>query len=162
MSQQDMGLLQLLAELDRREEERQVIIAEAQRELAEIQIARNIYRGIAEDAGIKSATLPSGHATTENRPKSGNLTYMDMSNPEATLDFLRTSGKPQKTAQIAKALKKGGIESVAKDYSATIFGTLRRLRADGRVVKVGKGLWGLPENLTPEGTDTHTHQRGHG
>jgi hypothetical protein len=138
MPQGDMGLLQYLAVLDRKAQELRAA-------LAEIEIAAKHARGVIGGGGIIPATLPSPEPEQpEKEPNSSNGPYAGMTNPNAAVAFLRTSGKPQKTAAIARALLAGGITTEAKDFSATMFGTMRRLVEDKRVVKAGPGLWAIP------------------
>ena len=151
MSQRDMGLLQYLAELGREEEAIQQSISEAQQMLAEIQIAKKHARAVAEGGRIRAAKLPQGgDARTEGQPNKADATYADMSNPAAALTYLKAIGKPQKTSQIAKALEKGGIDSKAKNFNATMFGTMKRLFMEGKAVRVGPGLWALPGGAQDE------------
>lgn len=144
MSQRDMGLLQYLAALDREEEAIQQSISESQRALVEIQIAKKHARAVAEGGGIHAIKLPrTADARAESQPNKADAPYVGMSNPAAALTYLRTIGKPQKTSQIAKALEKGGIDSKAKNFNATMFGTMKRLLKERKVVRVGPGVWAL-------------------
>ena len=146
MSQRDMGLLQYLAALDREEEMIQQSISESQRALVEIQIAKKHARAVVEGGGVRAAKLPQGgNERDEGKPNKAHAPYAGMSNPAAALTYLKAVDKPQKTSQIAKALDKGGIDSKAKNFNATMFGTMKRLLKERKVVRVGPGLWALPE-----------------
>ena len=140
MPQRDMGLLQYLAELDRKAQALRV-------ELAEIEIAAKHARAVVGGGAVQRAKLPSPAAEhTEDGPNLSGGPYARMSNPEAAVAFLRETGRPQRTAAIANALLAGGIVTEAKNFNATMFGTLRRLALDGAVVKAGPGLWALPDS----------------
>lgn len=144
MPKGDMGLLQYLAELERQAEELRA-------RLGEIEIAAKYARAVVDSSAFRPATLPAPtpeHA--EANPNESDGPYARMTNPEAAVAYLRASGRPQKTAKIAKALLEGGIATEAKDFSATMFGTMRRLEKDGRVVKVGPGLWALRDGASDD------------
>ena len=140
----DMTLQQYVTALERAEEDTQRAISELQSKLAEIQIAKKHARAIAADSGISVSRAQKAKENDTVELPSVEQPYRGMSNPDAALAYLKQVGTPQKTAQIARALEKGGIGTDAKNFPATIFGTMRRLVEEGRAVKVGTGLWGLP------------------
>jgi hypothetical protein len=60
---------------------------------------------------------------------------------EAALAHLRRVGKMQRTPEVRKAILAGGIETNAKTFNSTVFGSLRRLVEKGLAEKVGAGKW---------------------
>ncbi|MCH7532966.1 MAG: hypothetical protein IIB36_14590 [Gemmatimonadetes bacterium] len=133
----DMRLLQYVAELDKQG-------ALLKEKLKELEIAKAHAEAVLSAQG--SAILPTG---TEARSKTADGPYATMTNPKAIQAFLATAAKPQKTAEIARGLRRGGIGSSASKFDNTVYGTLRRLVEAGVVEKVGPGLWRLPEEPSP-------------
>lgn len=74
-------------------------------------------------------------------------TFWGKTIPDATKLYLQmVNKKPQSTVQIADALLKGGMETNAKDFPATVQAMLRRFenQADD-VIRVPSGEWALAE-----------------
>ena len=67
--------------------------------------------------------------------------------PEATKIYLQMCNKkPQTTQQVADALLKGGMETNAKDFPATVNAMLRRTESQtDEIIRVPSGEWALPE-----------------
>ena len=70
--------------------------------------------------------------------------FLNKSIPAAITLYLSAIKKKQTTREIAKALKKGGLESTAKDFEGPITGALNRLRAAEKVLRFPDG-WSLAE-----------------
>jgi len=71
--------------------------------------------------------------------------YRGMTIADATIKFLKLAGKPQLTADIAGALKAGGIGSASKNMYRTVYNTLNsRLDKQQDITKEG-AKWGLSE-----------------
>jgi hypothetical protein len=86
-------------------------------------------------------------APAQEKPVSTGLTreYRGMTIAAATLKFLRGAGEPQRTGDIARALKLGGLGSNSKNMYRTIYNTLNNRREKHEdIVKVGP-KWGLSE-----------------
>jgi hypothetical protein len=69
--------------------------------------------------------------------------YANMTLVEASIHFLKGAGKPQKTADIAAALRRGGTSSKSKNLYRTLYNVLNN-RLDKELTK-DKGKWGLAE-----------------
>lgn len=69
--------------------------------------------------------------------------YAKLSIAEAARKHLEAVGKPQTTAEICEALSTGGYMSESVNFSATVFGSLRRRPADFRRVRK---KWKLVKN----------------
>src|SRR5688572_13128617 len=127
-----------LAELEKEQAERAVVIASIRQRL-----------GLANDAAspttvtsVSTAAVPH-HAAHE--PSLASLrgdTFFGMSVPEAIKKYLAMAKRPQTPKQIGLALEKGGVHSLAQDFSANVSTSLKRLRDSGIVVNTGDG-WGL-------------------
>jgi hypothetical protein len=130
--------------ITRLNEEQQTLDAEAEgvrqrqaenaRKREEAQHALRFYMS---EAGLSTLEL-----VQENDGRYSGLGIVDV-----TVEVLRASGKPMKTAEIAEAAIEGGFETKAENVSNTFFGSLRREdKSDRRrIIKTGKGQWGLPE-----------------
>src|SRR5439155_1697215 len=92
----------------------------------------------AEGAGASSAGVPREITAT---------TFWGKTIPDATKIYLQmVSKRPQSTQQIAEALLKGGVETNAKDFHATVVAMLRRTESQtGDIIRVPNGDWALPE-----------------
>ena len=72
--------------------------------------------------------------------------YTGMVIHDAAIALLRERGKPLGNAEIAKSLKAGGLKLNSADPVNTVGAVLsRRAQAASDIVKVGRGIWGLPE-----------------
>lgn len=74
-------------------------------------------------------------------------TFWGKTIPDATKLFLEMVGKkPQSTQQIADALLRGGMETNAKDFPATVQAMLRRTESQtDEIIRVPSGEWALPD-----------------
>ncbi len=132
MSHADMGLVDYVRRLVEREDR-------LERELVEVRIAR-----AHAERELASARPTEGRPTPVAAPvaaphANGNAPYVGMGNEAAALAYLRGESIPRKTAEIARALEAGGLESEAKNLQAALFGSLKRLVNRGEVKKVGEG-----------------------
>lgn len=75
------------------------------------------------------------------------VNYRKMSSMEAALDFMRRTPEPQKTGDIARALRRGGFPTSSPNFTNNVYTTMRRLAEDGLAERIGQGLW----RLTPQG-----------
>ena len=73
------------------------------------------------------------------------LPYANMTIADAAIQFLRSTKKPQKTADIADALQRGGIRSNAKDMYRTVYGTINNRYDKGKDFTKSGAKWGLTE-----------------
>lgn len=88
-----------------------------------------------QELGVAEPAKPS-------KPTSGE--YRGMTIAEATIKFLQKSGEPQLTADIAKALKAGGLGSNSKSLYRTVYNTLvARMKQQKDIAKSGS-KWTLP------------------
>lgn len=72
--------------------------------------------------------------------------YVGMTIQGATKALLAERGKPMGNPDIAAIIKKGGVAMKSQDPVNTVGAILTRRAKDvGDIVKVGRGLWGLPE-----------------
>jgi hypothetical protein len=98
-------------------------LAKKEREVAEL---RQAVESLARLNGL------AGHRSAEIQPKSQE--YADLRPTEAVRRFLAKVGKPQSTRQIADALLDGGIQTKAKNFTASIYATLTNAEKEfGRV-----------------------------
>jgi hypothetical protein len=87
--------------------------------------------------------LPSLGSTSNHRGVEAD-TFVGMSIGDATPKYLAMVGRPARTTEeIVQALLRGGLQRVSPASVATIL--IRIHNADGPVVRVQKGLWGLAE-----------------
>ena len=77
------------------------------------------------------------------RRLSGNVPYRGMTTASAAIQLLRSVGKPMQTADIAKAIREGGVHTLSKNFYRTLYNTLNN-RLDKEMTKIG-GKWGLKE-----------------
>lgn len=84
-----------------------------------------------------------GSPGQQNRGRSS-TEFKGLTIAAATIQFLRKSGEPQLTSDIAEALKAGGLGSNAKSLYRTVYNTLvARMKQQKDIIKVGS-KWGLP------------------
>lgn len=77
-----------------------------------------------------------------SKPQTGE--YRGMTIAAATIQFLKRAGEPQLTADIAAALKAGGLGSNSKSLYRTIYNTLvARMKQQKDITKAGS-KWTLP------------------
>ena len=62
----------------------------------------------------------------------------------ATIEFLRTAGKPQHIAAILINLKRGGLSTNSKNFYRTVYNTLNN-NLDKAITRDAAGNWGLKE-----------------
>lgn len=80
---------------------------------------------------------------------------------EATKDLLATEKRPMSNTEIARHLKDAGMKISSVDPNNTIGSAItRRSNKVGDIVRVGKGIWGLPEWYPPEQTGSTTSTNG--
>lgn len=136
MPDRGIGLLQYVARLEKDK-------ARLERELEEISIALNHAQRVIQEGGIRKAELPGSEPTNGQpveEPKDATLPFRGLGNESAIVKLLKSTDRgPLKTAQIGELLEEGGLESEAKNLTATLFGSLKRLVKKGEVVKVGEG-----------------------
>jgi hypothetical protein len=90
-----------------------------------------------------SVNLPPLRVSGSGEVESG--TFLGMGIGEATKRYLAMVKKPQTTAAICEALKRGGLHSTAKHYTANVYAILsRQERNVGDIVNVNR-QWGLKE-----------------
>lgn len=76
--------------------------------------------------------------------KAGKGEYRGLTIAAATIKFLQKAGEPQLTADIAKALKAGGLGSNAKSLYRTVYNTLvARMKNQKDIAKSGS-KWTVP------------------
>lgn len=130
----DLGLRQYIAMLEQR-------ASELRGQLDEIQVAlKHARKTVGEYTNKIQLPMPDADEA-EGEPKKDGGPYTGKGVEESALEYLRTVQRTQKTAQVADALLEGGIETEAKNFSSTVFGSLRRLVEKGQVEKVGAGKW---------------------
>jgi hypothetical protein len=72
--------------------------------------------------------------------------YLGMSIPDATKKLLASRKRTLSNAEIAAALKSGGLVMTSADPQNTVGSVLtRRFKDVGDVVRVGRGVWGLKD-----------------
>jgi hypothetical protein len=71
--------------------------------------------------------------------------FCSMSVPDAIQLYLSSIKEIQSSKQITKALKDGGLESTAKDFTVTVTSALHRLKQNGIVERFKNG-WSLRRN----------------
>ncbi len=70
--------------------------------------------------------------------------FFQMSIGDTTIKYLNMVRKPQSTQEIATALESGGMTHTSKNWYQTVSGSLlRRESADGEIMRVKRGMWGL-------------------
>lgn len=95
-------------------------------------------------------TLGQTESRTQDVPENGASghrrrgPYSGMTIAAAAIQFLRSAGKPQRTAQVMNALRDGGLKSSSKSLYRTIYSTLDSHVDKGSITK-SEGKWGLPE-----------------
>lgn len=116
-------------------------------DMREIDITIRRLRKAFPDA-IEHAELPTGDRvgdTPEERPHRSDKPYAGMSNPDAARAYLEAVSGPKKTSEIRKALRRGGVESEAKNFHSTVYTALKRLADDGKIRHLGNGRWAAKE-----------------
>lgn len=71
--------------------------------------------------------------------------FFGMSVADAAKKYLAIVKEPKSTPDIASALQKYGMKTVAKNFTLTVFSSLERRERVGEVVRPKRGLWGLAE-----------------
>lgn len=98
------------------------------------------YLGLEGNDSIGSAGtgIPKGITST---------TFWGKTIPDAAKIYLQmVRPRPQATAEIAEALLRGGMETKAKDFPATVLAMLRRTESQtDEIIRVPSGEWALPE-----------------
>ena len=92
----------------------------------------SIHDGLFTPVARESVDLPVG-------------AFLGKSVPAAIKLYLSVTKRKQTNAQIAAALKDGGIESTAENFEQVVTGALNRMRAGGDVLRFKDG-WGLAEH----------------
>lgn len=96
-----------------------------------------------ETLGVGLPGLPNLGPTSNHRGVQAD-TFVGMSIGDAAPKYLGMVGRPARsTEEIVQALLSGGLQRVSPASVATIL--IRIHNADGPVVRVQKGLWGLAE-----------------
>jgi hypothetical protein len=96
-----------------------------------------------ETLGVGLPGLPSLGSMSNQRGIQAD-TFVGMSIGDAAPKYLEMVGRPARsTEEIVQALLRGGLQRVSPASVATIL--IRVHNADGPVVRVQKGLWGLAE-----------------
>ena len=94
-------------------------------------------------------TVPSEPANSlfidSTQPMSQHQPYAGMTIADAAVHFLRSVKRPQKTAAIAEALRRGGLRSNAKDLYRTVYGTINNRYDKGKDFAKSGAKWGLTE-----------------
>lgn len=111
---------------------------------AKIDSAIQAIEELAVDS-VNSSTMKglrsSGH---QNRGSSSTSEFKGMTIAAATIKHLQRVGEPQLTADIAEALKAGGLGSNSKSLYRTVYNTLvARMKQNKDITKVGS-KWSLP------------------
>lgn len=128
MSKQVLDYSEVLLDLERR---RVALVAEidaaiaAIRPLADAQIQQSVTR-------LEGLTV-----VAPDKP------YAKLSIAGAARKHLEAIGKPQTTAEICEALGAGGYQTESVNFSATVFGSLRRRPADFKRIRK---KWKLVKN----------------
>ncbi len=87
--------------------------------------------------------------------------YTGMIIHDAAIALLKERGKPLGNGEIAKSLKAGGLRLNSVDPINTVGAVItRRAHAVGDIVKVSRGVWGLPEWNDPEAAGRNAASRG--
>ena len=149
MSQEDMGMLQYIAELERDE-------ARLTKDLGEVRIAKAHAQRIVKASRTQKVVIPiDSNVVTgvgNETPGGDSQPYRGLGNEGAIMKLLHDGERrPMSTRQITEALKMGGLESEATNLPATIFGALKRLKGKGKVVKLGEGRrirWAAPSSVS--------------
>lgn len=95
-----------------------------------------------DDGSSRDTTIPN----TQKPIQVGiSREFRGMTIAAATLNFLKESGEPQLTGDIARALKKGGIGSNSKNMYRTVYNTLNNRMDKHQDITKENGKWGLAE-----------------
>ena len=78
---------------------------------------------------VTTGVAPAGGVKTD--------TFFGMKTPGAVKKYLEIKKRPEKAADIAKALEAGGFMSHAKNFYANVSTVLRRLEETGEAVRIG-------------------------
>lgn len=135
MSEQPSAYAEVIADLKRRRDSIDSLIAELMALSGE---------GPSQGVGVSSALSSGGHE--ESTTPSGNNPYLGMSIPEATVAVLKAKRCMLRSAEIVKALEEGGLILGGHNNSNTVNSVLhRRQKQVGDVVSPKRGHWGLKE-----------------
>lgn len=94
--------------------------------------------------GVPAASLKN--EPLSSAPTSGPGDFLGMSIPDAARALLASRRRAMNNAEIAAALKAGGLAMTSADPANTIGSALtRRFHQIGDVVRVERGTWGLQE-----------------
>jgi hypothetical protein len=89
--------------------------------------------------------------------------YAHLTMPDAIKEFLKASGTPRTTREIAEGVLAGGLETKSRNIYTSVSSTLSRISrvAGSRVRKVRRGLWELqdPENAASAGSELEPGER---
>lgn len=114
------------------------VLADLRAKRTKIDTAIGAIEELMGDGGSEVTSEPSGP-------------YAGMSIHEAAKLVLRENGSPVGNADIAKALQEGGLSMKSADVVNTVGAVLtRRSKESSDLVKVGRGVWGLPEWNAPK------------
>ena len=105
--------------------------------------AKALTTGVPYEPSTTITPGSSGYAGPSQN--SGNLqsdAFFNMRVPEAIKKYLAIIKRPKSPNEITDALKAGGINTTSTNFYSVVTTALRRLLADGEVVKVKKD-WGL-------------------
>lgn len=108
------------------------------------------YSSVLSDLYAKRAKIDSAIQAIEElggkpvKSKPGSGEFKGMTIAAATIKHLQQVGEPQLTADIAEALKAGGLGSNSKSLYRTVYNTLvARMKQNKDITKVGS-KWSLP------------------
>jgi hypothetical protein len=107
-----------------------------------------IAMGAAGQSGDVSAAAssPSGGISSLHNGEVPAGAFLGKSIPEAAKLYLAIVKKKQTSKEIAEGLKRGGIESTAKNFFGIVHSILDRTRkSNGGVVKLDRSHWGLTD-----------------
>jgi hypothetical protein len=104
-----------------------------------IQAIENVRSGVASVKG-------NSPAAPENAPNDAGA-FLGMSIADAAKKLLSTRKQAMGNADIAAALKQGGVVMSANTDPQNMVGSIltRRFEKVGDIVRVGRGIWGLKE-----------------
>src|SRR5438067_1301016 len=130
-------------------------LADLDAKIAALEATRNSVRAAMALGTLGQSTeLPEGmQGTISSMPSmtsySGDVpagAFHGKSLPEAAVIYLSMVKKKQTSAEIAEALKKGGLESTSKNFVQMVHSGLDRarlLRKNSPIVKFDRSHWGL-------------------
>ncbi len=100
---------------------------------------------LGESEAALQACLPVPLPTTQESRDVASASFADLTLTEAAQRYLDIVKEPQSTAEIAKALERGGYPTRSRNFRNTVRSVLdRHAKTVGDIVKVHKN-WGLAE-----------------